>query len=114
MFDTARLRLTAWYMAILAAIVALLSAGVYELLRVIQNAELNTLAHSRAGHTLSTVFARDAVTLAYQIVGIDLALLLLAAGGAYFLAGRTLEPIKDVMERQRRFTAGASHELRTP
>jgi signal transduction histidine kinase len=40
--------------------------------------------------------------------------LLLAAAGAYLLAGRTLRPIEQAMERQRRFAAAASHELRTP
>src|SRR5439155_20050798 len=43
-------------------------------------------------------------------------LLVLAAGGAasYALARRTLEPIEDALEAQKRFTGDASHELRTP
>ena len=39
---------------------------------------------------------------------------ILAALGAYVLAGRTLGPIQEVMERQERFAVAASHELRTP
>jgi signal transduction histidine kinase len=35
-----------------------------------------------------------------------------AAG--YFLAGRTLRPIKEMIDEQNRFVADASHELRTP
>jgi signal transduction histidine kinase len=35
-----------------------------------------------------------------------------AAG--YFLAGRTLRPIKEMVDEQRRFITDASHELRTP
>lgn len=43
-------------------------------------------------------------------------LLILIGGGAlcYFLALRTLKPIEEAHEAQTRFTADASHELRTP
>jgi len=42
--------------------------------------------------------------------------IILGLGGlaSYFLARRTLEPIAKAHEAQRRFTADASHELRTP
>lgn len=43
-------------------------------------------------------------------------LLILVCGGAlsYYLALRTLKPIEEAHEAQSRFTADASHELRTP
>lgn len=43
-------------------------------------------------------------------------LIILAVGGAacYYLALRTLKPIEEAHEAQSRFTADASHELRTP
>ena len=40
--------------------------------------------------------------------------LLLSAAGSWFLAGRAMRPIEASMDRQRRFIADASHELRTP
>lgn len=40
--------------------------------------------------------------------------LLLALGGAWFLAGRALVPIQQAFIRQQEFVADASHELRTP
>ncbi len=113
MFDTARLRLTAWYTLILALILAVLSVALYLLLLSAQRSELQSV-HGQVGHTISQAFAHDEVLLAYQIIAADLGVLILAALGAYFLAGRTLQPIREVMERQRRFAAAASHELRTP
>jgi signal transduction histidine kinase len=43
-------------------------------------------------------------------------LFILVGGGmlSYYLARRTLKPIEDIHEAQSRFTADASHELRTP
>ena len=40
--------------------------------------------------------------------------LALSAVGSWFLAGRAMRPIEASMDRQRRFIADASHELRTP
>ncbi len=40
--------------------------------------------------------------------------LLAAVAGSFFLAGRAMRPIGEAFERQRRFIADASHELRTP
>lgn len=113
MFDTARLRLTAWYILILATIVAMLSFALYRALLAIQQGELSSV-REHTGPAIARVFARDEGQLATQILAIDLAVLILAAIGAYFLAGRTLRPIMEVMDRQRRFAAAASHELRTP
>ena len=47
------------------------------------------------------------------LLGIPLALLVAAVGG-YILAHKSLEPVVEMSEAQRRFMADASHELRTP
>lgn len=44
----------------------------------------------------------------------DGAVLLLSGGLAYILAGRTLKPIKEMVEDQNQFISDASHEFRTP
>lgn len=46
--------------------------------------------------------------------GIDILVIGASAVAGYFLAGRTLKPIGEMVEEQKRFVADASHELRTP
>jgi signal transduction histidine kinase len=45
---------------------------------------------------------------------LDIILLGLGAVLSYWYAGRTLRPIEEAHEQQKRFTSDASHELRTP
>ncbi len=45
---------------------------------------------------------------------INLVIFASSAGVGYFLAGKTLWPIEEMVEEQKRFVADASHELRTP
>lgn len=51
--------------------------------------------------------------LAYMLLGVGGSLALAAAGG-WFLAGKSLAPVRAAFERQQAFVADASHELRTP
>jgi signal transduction histidine kinase len=52
--------------------------------------------------------------LLVTLAGIDSLILLVAGFAGYFLAGRTLLPIKKMMDEQNRFVTDASHEIRTP
>lgn len=113
MFDAARLRLTLWYLLILTIIVLLLSGILYNVLTNLLHSEIHELAPIvRRG--VANFFARDEHELLLQIIAIDAAVLVPAAAGAYLLAGRTLRPIREAMDRQERFAVAASHELRTP
>jgi two-component system, OmpR family, sensor histidine kinase CiaH len=49
-----------------------------------------------------------------QILTIDAIIVFFSALGGYFLAGRTLRPIKKMVSEQNRFITDSSHELRTP
>lgn len=113
MFSVARPRLTLWYLAILAAIVGLLSLVLYRILVSLQQAEPRSLEPT-VRHGVAGFFARDERSMVQQIVALDAGVLILAVLGAYVLAGRTLRPIEQAMERQQRFATAASHELRTP
>jgi len=45
---------------------------------------------------------------------INSGILAVSAAAGYFLAGKTLKPIQDMVDEQSQFVANASHELRTP
>ena len=52
--------------------------------------------------------------LQHNLTLFNLLILILSSAAGYFLARRTLKPIEEAMDAQSRFTADASHELRTP
>jgi signal transduction histidine kinase len=110
---TLRLRLTLGYLAVLAAVVGLVSLVCYASL-LHAHATAVPLARS-APHAAwaRLVAAAPAMGVPWLVAG-DLGVLLLGALGAYVLAGRTLRPIVEAQARQERFAIAASHELRTP
>lgn len=129
MFQSARIKLTLWYVLITMIVSMLFSTFIYinvtkefrrfdkfqqfveehpeeipppqRRLRVIinMNAEFEQEARQRI---LITLF------------GVNVVILGLAGIGGYFLAGMSLQPIKVMIDEQHRFVTDASHELRTP
>lgn len=59
---------------------------------------------------LDDVEGRIVLTLLF----INLGIWVISGAAGYFLAGRTLRPIQQMVEDQNRFITDASHELRTP
>lgn len=49
-----------------------------------------------------------------MLVVINVGIWITSGGFAFFLSGKTLKPIEQMVDEQRRFVADASHELRTP
>lgn len=49
-----------------------------------------------------------------RLILINVIILVSSGTAGYFLAGRTLKPIKEMVDEQNRFISDASHELRTP
>jgi signal transduction histidine kinase len=73
------------------------------------------VVRNTGGVTLTLLVSRQAVaqTIAiFLLTGV--AGLVLAAFGSVFLAQRAMRPIRQAFDRQRRFIADASHQLRTP
>jgi len=126
-FHSTSLKLTAIYLSIIVFISLLFSLGLYgvssrEVVRGIRS-------HGPVGQVLRTrnaellqdlVGEQDEAILGAQdriksnLIIINLFIFFGGGVLSYFLAKRTLRPIEQAHEAQSRFTADASHELRTP
>lgn len=136
MFQQARFRLTAWYLLIIMAISIAFSVAIYvgtarEFDRISREEEMR-LEHPEVHlrEVSGNVFEVQPVQLppstAPQVInaarsrvlsgliGINAIILVISALAGYFLAGRTLRPIKKMVDEQNRFITDASHELNTP
>lgn len=60
------------------------------------------------------LYKQALVRLRYQVLAIDGAIFLVIGATGLWYARRTMKPIRDALDNQRRFIADASHELRTP
>lgn len=122
MFKSARLKLTGWYLLIVMLVSIFFSSTIYlgtirEMERGFRRAEIRIRPGlpnppSRFLFIEDLEIARRQV--AFQLLWLNSLILVISAGAAYFLAGKTLSPIEEALEEQKRFVADASHELRTP
>jgi signal transduction histidine kinase len=124
MFQSATVKLTAWYFAILIAISLLFSIVIYSTASSEIGTRLGYLQRD-SGITfnipsnrfndfrdIQVHAARD--NLIISLVITNLCIWIAGGIGSYYLARRTLTPIEEAHEAQSRFTSDASHELRTP
>ena len=131
MFQSATLKLTVWYLAILMAISITFSVVIYQLNYREVNNRLQNLQHSLTddnqyvipnndfygfgpGSPFFTESQKAGAQMALSLIYINFVVLIGGGLGSYLLARRTLKPLQDSHEAQSRFTSDASHELRTP
>ena len=127
MFELTRIKLTTWYLLIIMAISLLFSLIIYSLVNVefikFERTQERIQRDITEGFTpvpplieeLSFEDINEARLRLITRLGImNLGILIFAGGAGYFLAGRTLRPIKESMDEQNRFVSDSSHELRTP
>ncbi len=129
MFKKARLTLTFWYLLIIMTISVVFSLVIYsginsELSRFEQTAKVRKELELQQDEFFFQIpspenpdlemvnAARERLTI--TLILINLGILGLSGVAGYFLAGRTLRPISEMLEEQNRFVQDSSHELRTP
>lgn len=111
-FHWARLKLTMLYVGIIAVILIIFSLALYY--SFTKNVRENSEGNFSDDQTQELVIGQITDQLQTTIFFIDLMVLVGSSGLSYFLAGKTLKPIREAMDKQKQFTADASHELRTP
>ena len=126
MFTSARIKLTIWYVLAIMLIsvlfsIAFYSAATREFRRfagVRQLREENLQIEPSIPPSLPANMIRDVeeteARLKIILILLNGGIFIFAVGSGYFLSGRTLKPIKEMVDEQNRFITDASHELRTP
>ena len=112
-FQKARLGLTALYTLVTMTIVVLFSFVLFSSLQkntqdmIDENVGApNSIEYKDIKHNIDDI--------EYTILIVDFILLFIVSGLGYVIAGKTLKPIKETMESQKKFLADVSHDLRTP
>ena len=132
MFKNARIKLTVWYLLIIMLISVSFSTVIYRALtheferfERLQRYRIERRFYNES-HTMPNIRERFPLPLdpeliketrnrlGLMLVLINAGILVISGGLGYFLAGRTLEPIKEMVDEQNRFISDSSHELRTP
>jgi len=129
MFHSTRLKLTSWYLLIIIFISIVFSVVIYvdvnrELVRFENfqrirqermREDFGELKLPPMSLAVDMQLIREARARLIASLAILNACIFAGSGVAgYFLAGRTLKPIKEMLDDQSRFVGDASHELKTP
>lgn len=122
MFSTARIRLTGWYLLIIMFISIFFSVIIYRMVSV----EIERFAFRQRARVEGPFFQREFSLPDVELIDetkrrfilllglVNGGILIVSGGLAYYLAGKTLRPIQDMVDEQNRFISDSSHELRTP
>lgn len=128
MFNRAYAKLAGLYLLIIMAISLLFSVSIYfvsvrELERgaglqgqLVENAlgPRRPFEDSRLRALRQETLSEAKARVIGRLILVNAAIVIIAGGLSYYLAYRTLHPIEEAHESLERFTADASHELRTP
>ncbi|MCB9813102.1 MAG: GHKL domain-containing protein [Pseudomonadales bacterium] len=139
-FELTRIRITVWYVLIIMTLSSMFSFVIYKgvvknITASFKNAEarfdnnqgpqaMRMLAENRG---ISSESAREVLhnllldelesskqNVLFYLVITNLIIIIFSSLVSYYLAGKTLIPIEEIINEQKRFITDASHELKTP
>lgn len=111
-FAWARAKLTFVYFIILVFLVGLFSVALYRAAVVNIRDSFNGQFVDETDQAEIIAAAKDKIAESILLIdGITISIFTLLG---YFLAGRTLKPIREAMSAEKQFSEDAAHELRTP
>ncbi len=131
MFKSARKKLTLSYIGIIMTITLSFSSIVYvnvnrftlRALEIHESRVENRLREfprpPRLPEGFQAPFTQEAILQIRKntillLISVNIVILLTVGGFGYWFAGRTLKPIEDMSDKQKKFIADAAHELKTP
>jgi signal transduction histidine kinase len=110
----ARIRLTLLFIGLFALVIAVLSVVFYAAFAVVLQPEFDIGAELTNSQVAERAYEATIQQVAVALLIADAVAVVAVAIVAWYLARRTLEPIRDAHLRQQRFVADASHETRNP
>ncbi len=110
----ARIRLTLVYIAMFAIVLGVFSVVFYVAFAIVLQPDFDVDPELTNGQAADAAYSAAISRIGASLVIADVAAVLIVGLAAWFLARRTLEPIRDAHLRQQRFVADASHETRNP
>lgn len=116
-FTNVRTKLTLYYLTIIMVISLFFSLIIYSG----ATRELNRIESLQRIRRPNPQFLIDPdlisetkVRILFSLLSLNTLILVVSGISGYFLAGKTLDPIKEMLDEQKEFVSNASHELRTP
>jgi signal transduction histidine kinase len=110
----ARIRLTLVYIAMFAIVLGVFSVVFYVAFAIVLQPDFDVDPELTNGQAADAAYSAAISRIGASLVIADVVAVLIVGLAAWFLARRTLEPIRDAHLRQQRFVADASHETRNP
>ncbi len=114
MFSRARRRLALQAAVLFAAVLVVFSVVFFVVLTSVLAPTFDIAPEISNDEAAHKAYQLTIELIGAALVAANLVAIAIAMVAGYLLAGRTLGPIRDAHERQRRFVADASHEMRTP
>ena len=110
----ARIRLTALFIAMFAAVLVTFSVVFYAAFALVLQPDFDIDPELTNQQAAEAAYNAAIGRIGVSLLTADLVAILLVGVVAWLLARRTLEPLREAHLRQQRFVADASHETRNP